>query len=684
MRLISLEWENFGSYFGTHKFRMENRGLTLVRGQNLDEPRMDSNGSGKSTIFDALDWCWFGKSPRGSHSDSMVNEEAEKQRGAQCRVSAKLLDDSGNEIVVERGRTKSKTWLNLKVGDEDLTTLDTAETQTRLEAVLGLSRDTFHAAVLFAQGDLVHYADSTDAERMRILTRILQLEELDGYLETVKAKVTTAKAECENFRDATLVLASKIEALESRDFTESIAAWESQREAQRLSVLQRRQQLHAEIVELQSQTKNLESLIQRKAELDRELSAGYSPDPTLAQQQSEAKAALAQCDQALAVDMAESYRLTGVIQKFGAMQEGECSQCGQPVTQAHLAAEIAKAQAAQTAVEAKVQAGQGVRAEWAASVAALDAQVVAHRRAYDESRAAKAREASGLAAEISGQTLKQQRAASAHKESAMLDAQEAEIEAKKNPNVEQQARHLEEVVRVKASLELEKGKLAKAEDDLQYLEFWYSAFGPKGLKSYILDSRLQELTDAANQWVHLLTGGTIWVRFESQKKKRSSKGMTNAPDLRVFRWNPDGTTAERSYRDWSGGEKQRISFAVDFGLTRLIAQRASHSYNFLGLDEVFRHLDRSGKEAVMEMLQQLSLEKETVLVVEHDHEFQSQFENTISVVKQNRRSVLREDNDGEGSNQTPQAKVSGASVPVDPVGKRRPVRTPVRRPVVAD
>lgn len=684
MRLLSLEWENFGSYYGVHQFVMEKRGLTLVRGKNLDEPRMDSNGSGKSTVFDALDWCWFGQSPRGSHAESMFNEEAFAERGAQCRVKVNMLNDADQPVMVERGRTKSKTWLKLTVGDDDLTTLDSKETQTNLEKVLGLDRETFHAAVLFAQGDLVHYADSGDADRMRILTRILQLEQLDKFLELAKAKLKTASESRASAERDVVTLGSRIEAMERVDFNVSIEQWEATRQAQLGDFRTKEGQLNTEFIDLQSQTQNLEVLIQRKNELDHALAAPYQADPALMKDLVAAKEALAQCDKAIAVDTAEANRLMGVWNKFGSMQEGVCSQCGQPVTREHLDAEITKAQTAQTEAAARAHAGQGIRMEWVARVETLENQSAEHRRAYDEDRAAKSREAGGLAATISGQQAQQRRMAQIQQELNHLQTQMAEVQARVNPNLEQKAKHDQELNQARDAQAKAKQILAAVDEQTKYLEFWVDGFGPQGLKSYILDSRLQELTDAANQWVRMLTGGTIWVRFESQKKKRKSTELVNAPDLRVFRWNPDGTVTERPYKDWSGGEKQRISFAVDFGLTRLIAQRASQSYNFLGLDEVFRHLDRAGKEAVMEMLQQLSLEKESLLVVEHDHEFQAQFENMVQVTKENRRSRLREVYHDQRQAQAHQDEVPAQGVPVGTDGKRRPVRTPVRRPVVAD
>ena len=60
------------------------------------------------------------------------------------------------------------------------------------------------------------------------------------------------------------------------------------------------------------------------------------------------------------------------------------------------------------------------------------------------------------------------------------------------------------------------------------------------------------------------------------------------------------------------------------------------------LDELFRHLDQGGREAVIEMLHHLRREKSSVIVVDHDSEFQGAFENRVIVRKHNQRSVIEE------------------------------------------
>jgi uncharacterized protein YhaN len=67
MKIVSIELENFGTFYGKHVLELANKGLTLVLGDNQDEPLMNSNGAGKSSTFEGLDWTLFGDIPPSPH-----------------------------------------------------------------------------------------------------------------------------------------------------------------------------------------------------------------------------------------------------------------------------------------------------------------------------------------------------------------------------------------------------------------------------------------------------------------------------------------------------------------------------------------------------------------------------------------------------------------------------------------
>jgi len=64
VRLLKLTIQNFMS-IRYAEVNLANQGLVLLQGVNQDSPAFDSNGAGKSSIFEALTYVLFEKTIRG-------------------------------------------------------------------------------------------------------------------------------------------------------------------------------------------------------------------------------------------------------------------------------------------------------------------------------------------------------------------------------------------------------------------------------------------------------------------------------------------------------------------------------------------------------------------------------------------------------------------------------------------
>lgn len=783
MKILKLKLQNYGPFYGEHEFNFQQLAgqLVLVLGSNLDDPRSTSNGSGKSSLLGCLDWTVWGDNPTGDHADALVNEESAGVRGSICSGTLLLEDEQGQPVEIRRWRTKSKRGLELRVGEKDLTALDARETQKLIEQVLGLDRQIFHATVLFGQEDNWHYADATDTERMALLTRLLQLEELDVLLARAKAAEKDARskvAETEALH-AQQVASVRVKEAELEGARRAADEWAAGREDARARLQVRQRELEARKVDEQDRFQKRIAGIQpmdyqpsiqqweelRKQRLDQlraeiahgEADRDQADDVSVAEAQDlAAKNSLLEEIRRSIVPVEdppelaagrstlrdiqghvhhlgeELRRLDGEAQSSRQLGAGRCSRCGQEVTAEHLAAELSRLAGLSSEAGQKLQLLRTRQTEWEQYVSGWEKVASDRRTAHQQAES----RCSVLRAEIQAITTSLEEAARARErhrqalEALRLQARMVEVE--ENPQVRAAEENARSVSQLKAQAEQEyRAALDRLDSDYELLMaeqsapepenpwvakaavlasqcnslstgassleemakalsgqaalfgWWVDALGPRGLRAYILESRLQELTNAANQWVQLLTGGVMWVRFEAQKELRDGTTV-NAPELRVCRWNPDGTQSERNFRSWSGGEKQRVSVAVDFGLSRLLSQRAQRPYDLLILDEVFRHLDRAGKEGMVEMLQALAREKTGgVLVVEHDADFQAAFDSRILVEKRGRRSRIVPLSETEAlGEQLPQETsvvTVGQAVPADPPDGRPRKRAP-RRP----
>ena len=50
------------------------KGITFVKGVNLDDSKSTSNAAGKTAIFDALYWVLYGETSKGKSADSIINK----------------------------------------------------------------------------------------------------------------------------------------------------------------------------------------------------------------------------------------------------------------------------------------------------------------------------------------------------------------------------------------------------------------------------------------------------------------------------------------------------------------------------------------------------------------------------------------------------------------------------------
>ena len=120
--------------------------LTLVLGENLDMGGDGSrNGTGKTTIINALSYALYGQALSNIRKDNLVNKTNAKHMLISLDFSV-----SGQNYRIERGRKPNV--LRFYVNDEHQTAQDEAqgdsrETQEAIERVLGMSHDMFQHIV---------------------------------------------------------------------------------------------------------------------------------------------------------------------------------------------------------------------------------------------------------------------------------------------------------------------------------------------------------------------------------------------------------------------------------------------------------------------------------------------------------------------------------------------------------
>lgn len=169
--------------------------LTLVLGENLDQGGDDSgsrNGTGKTTIVNALSFALFGTALTNIKKDNLINKINNKNM-----LVTLTFSKDGNNYKIERGR--KPTVMKFYVNDQEQATSDTddsqgdmRETQKDIHELLGLSHDMFkHIVALNTYTE--PFLSLKANEQREIIEQLLGITLLSEKAESLKEQIRITK-----------------------------------------------------------------------------------------------------------------------------------------------------------------------------------------------------------------------------------------------------------------------------------------------------------------------------------------------------------------------------------------------------------------------------------------------------------------------------------------------------------
>lgn len=196
IKIKDLTVKNFMSVGNqTQAVDFEKEHLTLVLGENLDQGGDDSgsrNGTGKTTIVNALSFALFGTALTNIKKDNLIN----KINGKNMLVTLTFEKD-GTEYRVERGRkpTVMKFFINNEeqsTEENDDSQGDMRETQKDLDTLLGMSHDMFkHILALNTYTE--PFLSMKSGEQRTIIEQLLGITLLSEKAELLKEQIRVTK-----------------------------------------------------------------------------------------------------------------------------------------------------------------------------------------------------------------------------------------------------------------------------------------------------------------------------------------------------------------------------------------------------------------------------------------------------------------------------------------------------------
>ncbi len=128
----------------TQALRFDQHGLTLVLGNNMDLGGDGSrNGTGKTTIVNALSYALYGNALTNIRKDNLINKTNSKNMIVTCEFEV-----NGHNYKIERGRKPNVLRFivdnqEIDKGETEEQQGENKETQEEIERLLGMSHDMF-------------------------------------------------------------------------------------------------------------------------------------------------------------------------------------------------------------------------------------------------------------------------------------------------------------------------------------------------------------------------------------------------------------------------------------------------------------------------------------------------------------------------------------------------------------
>jgi exonuclease SbcC len=163
------------------------------------------------------------------------------------------------------------------------------------------------------------------------------------------------------------------------------------------------------------------------------------------------------------------------------------------------------------------------------------------------------------------------------------------------------------------------------------------AFGKDGVPALLIEQALPNIEAKANQILERLSGGTMSLRFLTQREYKASSREDLKETLDIQIQDPAGI---RDYELYSGGESFRINFAIRLALSHVLAQRAGARLQTLVIDEGFGSQDSIGRQRLIEAINLIRDDFKKILVITHVEQIKEAFSTQLLVEKTSRGSKV--------------------------------------------
>lgn len=569
---------------------------TVITGVNKTDPGFENNGSGKSTIVEAIFMSLTGDSLRGLNKEDFINSNADE-----CYLEFYLENPVLNEQLAIKRTIHRKRSAVVKIeyeGGEQAEQLTTVpETNAWILKKIGLTKEDLSRYYIISQDSRYTFFTANDVEKKEIINRITSANMIDSVIAEIDIRfkekseeISASKLSVNDYASKVEIISEQIEeAAEEEDNTEEI------------------NRLNESIEELKSETETVKKVISKKqAEL------------------SKLKSSKEELQKAVKDTSSIELKIKETVKK---MREAESAIStlehiiGETITCPNCNHEFMLENTELTIDEAKSMLEETllIKEELAKQKNTLNKKLQKEEENLESVRVINSKIKS---AEYD---LKNYDLEIVHfsKKITKLAAEIEELKkSKENSMITGLIKKKEEL---QAALSLEDERLEKLKEDLEIISFWKYNMGKMGFATYLANKSIKIIEGIINSFL-LKFKTEISVLMNGYKILKDSS-LREKIDIFIRK---DGVTAS-SYLSNSGGERGRVNLAGILGIHHLLnMSRNGRGLNLIILDEVFPGIDSIGQENIIRILEGLGI---TVLMITQVVSTGFNYQNEIRVQK---------------------------------------------------